>query len=85
MRERLQAIFEEQISLIEAQLDEAVVSGEIALDDVHEAARSIVAQLEGLILFAKLFNDPSQLDSLWANSMRLLGVTTTESEAAASA
>ena len=85
MREQVQTIFDEQISMIEGQLDEAVASGEIALDDVHEAARSIVAQLEGLVLFAKLFNDPSQLDSLWTNSMRLLGVQTAVSEAAASA
>ena len=76
MRERLQAIFDEQISMIQAQLDEAVSTGEIAVDDRAEAARSIVAQLEGLVLFAKLFNDPAQLESLWTSSMRLIGVET---------
>jgi TetR/AcrR family transcriptional repressor of nem operon len=37
-------------------------------------AKSVVAQIEGMVLFAKLFNDPAQLDELWENSMRLLGL-----------
>jgi TetR/AcrR family transcriptional regulator, transcriptional repressor for nem operon len=76
IRERLQAIFDEQIAMIAAQLDEAVGSGELQLENVPHAARAIVAQLEGLVLFAKLFNDPTELDSLWTNSLRLLGAPT---------
>jgi TetR/AcrR family transcriptional regulator, transcriptional repressor for nem operon len=75
IRKRLQEIFDEQSAMIESHLAAAASAGEFALADVHAAAKSIVAQLEGLILFAKLFNDPAQLDSMWANSLRLLGLT----------
>jgi TetR/AcrR family transcriptional regulator, transcriptional repressor for nem operon len=74
IRKRLQEIFDEQVAMIESQLATAASAGDIDLTDVHAAAKSIVAQLEGLILFAKLFNDPAQLDSMWANSLRLLGL-----------
>jgi TetR/AcrR family transcriptional repressor of nem operon len=74
MQKRLQEIFEEQVEMIRAQLQSGVDAGELSVDDVSTAAKSIVAQLEGLVLFAKLFNDPGQLDALWANSLRLLGV-----------
>jgi hypothetical protein len=39
----------------------------------QRAARSIVAQLEGRVLFAKLLNDPAQLETLWRNCLALLG------------
>ena len=74
MRDRLQAIFEEQVDMIAGHLQGAVDAGEVELDDVRAAAKGIVAQLEGLILFAKLFNDPAQLDLLWGNARSLLGV-----------
>jgi TetR/AcrR family transcriptional repressor of nem operon len=74
MQKRLQQIFEEQVEMIRAELASAVDTGELTIADVPTAAKSIVAQLEGLVLFAKLFNDPAELDSLWASSLRLLGV-----------
>lgn len=74
IRERIQEIFEEQISLVAAAINRAVGGGEIPpVADESGVAKSIVAQLEGLVLFAKLFNEPAQLDPLLANSMRLLG------------
>jgi len=75
IRKRLQEIFDEQVAMTESHLAAAVSAGELDLADAHAAAKSIVAQLEGLILFAKLFNDPAQLDSMWANGLRLLGLT----------
>lgn len=76
VRERLQEIFDEQIELIRAPLAAAVESGELQrpAEDVDGAAKAIVAQVEGLVLFAKLFNDPAHLDALWQNSLRLLGL-----------
>jgi TetR/AcrR family transcriptional repressor of nem operon len=74
MQKRLQEIFEEQVEMVRAELQSAVDTGELSVPDVPGAAKSIVAQLEGLVLFAKLFNDPGQLDALWTNSLRLLGV-----------
>jgi TetR/AcrR family transcriptional repressor of nem operon len=72
-RVRLQEIFHEQIDLVEAVLRVGVTGGEFTLADPRATAKSIVAQIEGLVLFAKLFNDPGQLDQLWQNSMNLLG------------
>jgi hypothetical protein len=40
--------------------------------DAREAARSIVPQIEGRVLLAKLLSDPAQLDALWQNSLDLL-------------
>lgn len=74
LQKRLQEIFEEQVQIIAEHLTAAVDDGEIELADPRMAAKSIVAQLEGLVLFAKLFNDPTELDALWGNSLRLLGI-----------
>ncbi|TDK25641.1 TetR/AcrR family transcriptional regulator [Arthrobacter crusticola] len=74
VRERLQQIFEEQIDLLEATVREGAAAGEFAGVDPRGAAKSIVAQIEGMVLFAKLFNDPGQLDALWQNSLALLGL-----------
>lgn len=74
VRERLQEIFEEQIDMIEGAIREAIDAGELASVDSRATAKSIVAQIEGMVLFAKLFNDPAQLDQLWRNSLSLLGL-----------
>jgi TetR/AcrR family transcriptional repressor of nem operon len=74
MQKRLQEIFGEQVDMIRAHLQAAVDARELSIDDLPTAAKSIVAQLEGLVLFAKLFNDPGQLDALWTNSQRLIGI-----------
>jgi TetR/AcrR family transcriptional repressor of nem operon len=71
-RARLQEIFHEQIDIVESVIREAVSGGELRSGDPRAAAKAIVAQIEGLVLFAKLFNDPGQLDQLWQNSMNLL-------------
>lgn len=72
---RLREIFEEQIDIVENAFAGAVTGGELQLTDVRESAKAIVAQIEGLVLLAKLYNDPGQLDSLWPNSLRLLGLS----------
>jgi TetR/AcrR family transcriptional repressor of nem operon len=77
VRARLQQIFEEQIDIVEDALREAQDAGELTVSDTRESAKAVVAQIEGLVLFAKLYNDPGQLDSLWRNSMRLLGLDET--------
>ncbi|WFE49323.1 MULTISPECIES: TetR/AcrR family transcriptional regulator [unclassified Micromonospora] len=75
IRGRLQEIFEEQIALIEKVVVEAKERGLAGPSvDVREAARSIVAQIEGRVLLAKLLNDPTQLETLWRNCLDLLQV-----------
>ncbi|RLP88937.1 TetR/AcrR family transcriptional regulator [Micromonospora sp. BL4] len=75
IRRRLQEIFEAQIDLIEQVIVEAKATG-LAGPSVgtREAARSIVAQIEGRVLLAKLLNDPTQLETLWRNCLDLLQV-----------
>ena len=72
IRERLQHIFEAQVAMVEKAVAEAQEHGEVSVLDPHEAARSIVAQLEGQVLFAKLYNDPGRLGTLWNNTLSLL-------------
>jgi TetR/AcrR family transcriptional repressor of nem operon len=59
--------------MVDKVVAEARERGETTATDTHEAARSIVAQLEGQVLLAKLYNDTRLLDTLWANALSLLG------------
>ncbi|GAA1544766.1 TetR/AcrR family transcriptional regulator [Kribbella lupini] len=73
IQRRLQEIFDEQITLVAEVVDQAQRDGTIDVPDAREAARSLVAQLEGSVLFAKLRNDPGELDQLWPHTAALLG------------
>jgi TetR/AcrR family transcriptional repressor of nem operon len=73
IRTRLQEVFDAQAAMVATVIAEAVARGEAAVADVPAAARSVVAQLEGQVMFAKLYNDTQRLDPLWANCMALLG------------
>ncbi|MFJ5833045.1 TetR/AcrR family transcriptional regulator [Streptomyces sp. NPDC093089] len=73
VRGRLREVFEEQVSLVEGAVAEARGRGEVTVADARTAARALVAQLEGEVLFAKLYDDPGRLGALWANSLALLG------------
>ncbi|MFE9809225.1 TetR/AcrR family transcriptional regulator [Streptomyces sp. NPDC005548] len=75
VRERLQAIFEEQVGMVESVISEAHARHDIAVADSREAARAVVAQLEGQVLFAKLYNNTQQLGPLWSNCLALLGAS----------
>ncbi len=73
IRVHLQEIFDAQIDLIEQVVIEAKELGQVgSAVDAREAARSIVALIEGRVLLAKLLNDPSQLELLWRNCLGLL-------------
>ncbi|MFJ5223147.1 TetR/AcrR family transcriptional regulator [Streptomyces sp. NPDC088400] len=76
IRERLQQIFDAQVDMVDSVVGEARERGEAAVADTHEAARSVVAQLEGQVLFAKLYNNTRNLDGLWRNCLALLGAAT---------
>ncbi|WP_367129107.1 TetR/AcrR family transcriptional regulator [Saccharothrix sp. HUAS TT1] len=74
IRHRLQEIFEAQIGMVEQVVTAARQDGHApAAADARDAARSIVAQLEGQVLFAKLLNDPAQLETMWRHCLALLG------------
>jgi len=73
VRKRLQEIFDAQVEMVDSAITEALERGEVAVTDTRAAARSVVAQLEGQILFAKLYNNASQLSTLWTNCLAMLG------------
>ena len=73
VRKRLKEIFDAQVDMVAPVIAEALARNEIAVPDPREAARAVVAQLEGQVLFAKLYNDTQLLGRLWANSLALLG------------
>ncbi|MEV4604005.1 TetR/AcrR family transcriptional regulator [Amycolatopsis sp. NPDC049253] len=73
IRLRLQEIFDAQVNLVHEVVAEARDRGNAHVADTREAARSIVAQLEGHIMFVKLYNDIQRLDAMWANCLALLG------------
>lgn len=72
VRERLQQIFEAQVDMVAVPVAEARARGEVSVRDTRQAARSVVAQLEGQVLFAKLYNDTQRLETLWENCLALL-------------
>ncbi|MEU8790787.1 TetR/AcrR family transcriptional regulator [Streptomyces sp. NPDC048643] len=75
VRERLQAIFEEQVGMVESVVSEALARHDVTVTDSREAARAVVAQLEGQVLFAKLYNNTRRLGPLWSNCLALLGAS----------
>ncbi|GGX94370.1 TetR/AcrR family transcriptional regulator [Streptomyces fructofermentans] len=82
IRERLQHIFDAQVDMVEEVITAALEHGDITVADTRRAARSVVAQLEGQVLFAKLYNDTDPLDALWANALALLRAGTPADTAA---
>jgi TetR/AcrR family transcriptional repressor of nem operon len=81
IRERLQDIFDQQVDMVEQVITEAQQQGEVSIAGTHEAARSVVAQLEGQVLFAKLYNSPQRLATLWSNCLSLLGARDSQTAA----
>jgi TetR/AcrR family transcriptional repressor of nem operon len=75
VRGRLQEIFDAQVDMVESVVAEARESGNVGVTDTREAARAVVAQLEGQVMFAKLYNSTHRLSPLWENCRALLGVT----------
>jgi TetR/AcrR family transcriptional repressor of nem operon len=78
----LQEIFDAQVDMVDSVIGEAVQRQEVAVADTREAARSVVAQLEGQVMFAKLYNNTSRLDTLWENCLALLGARPPQEAAA---
>lgn len=76
VRARLQEIFDAQVEMVAAVIGEARERGDVTVNDSQEAARSVVAQLEGQVMFAKLYNNTGRLSPLWSNCLALLGART---------
>ncbi|MFI9469972.1 TetR/AcrR family transcriptional regulator [Streptomyces sp. NPDC052492] len=83
IRGRLQEIFEAQVDMVQEVIETAVERGDARVADTRDAARAVVAQLEGQVLFAKLYNNTAQLDVLWLNCLALLGAQAPAKDVAA--
>ncbi|GAA3369469.1 TetR/AcrR family transcriptional regulator [Streptomyces antimycoticus] len=77
IRARLQQIFDAQVEMVDTVIAEARERGEVTAGDTRDAARSVVAQLEGQVLFAKLYNNTQHLEALWENCLALLSARPT--------
>jgi TetR/AcrR family transcriptional regulator, transcriptional repressor for nem operon len=73
VRKRVDGILRNLVHLVEETLEEIMDTGKSAKIDAASAAQAIVAFLEGVILFAKLRNDPELILSMakTASSMAL--------------
>ena len=79
LRDCLREIFDDQCQLVLESLLRATVTGPLGNEKATlDNARSVIAQLEGAVLLAKLYNDPSLLNPLWHQITGLLGVTSTQ-------
>jgi hypothetical protein len=56
-----------------AVITEALGGGDIYVNDARMTARSVITQLEGQVLFARVYNNTQRLETLWGNCLSLLG------------
>ncbi|MEU3281396.1 hypothetical protein [Streptomyces antibioticus] len=62
-----------QVLGIGAVLGQAADEGGIPREHAEQSvARAVIAHLEGLVLFARLKNDPAVLDALWPHTLLLV-------------
>jgi TetR/AcrR family transcriptional repressor of nem operon len=85
VRTRLQEIFDTQVEMIEGALAGDDQYAGMSEESRHRLAKSLVAQLEGLVLFAKLFQDPSQVEVQWESIAQMLRPTSDPATAATAA
>ncbi|MCI0732400.1 MAG: TetR/AcrR family transcriptional regulator [Methylococcaceae bacterium] len=64
IRKRVDAIMQALMELVEETLKELIRTGELPEIDTTASAQAVVAFLEGVILFAKLRNDPELILTL---------------------
>ena len=73
IRARLQMIFAEQEAMLRAVLEEASEAGELAPGlTPARAARAVLAQIEGMVMLAKVRDEPKILRDLSAHALRLV-------------
>jgi hypothetical protein len=79
VRDRVKHVFDEQVAMLADALRAAESEGSIAPGRATPAtARAVLAQLEGMVLFAKLGDDTGVLAELWPRIAVLLGTDITE-------
>ncbi len=74
VRNKLLDIFDQQAQLIAGALQEAIEAGELAPLDTHQAAQAVLAYVQGLLVLAKLHDDPALLQRMSGSAVQLLGL-----------
>lgn len=86
LRDCLREIFDDQTEMVRGSLITAASTGDIPRERATPAtARAVIAQLEGAVLFAKLYDDPATLDDLWPQLSGLLTASGLETHSSAGA
>ena len=73
LRERLDRLFDEWAALLQVPLDDAVAAGELEPIDTWQAARAMLAFMEGLGVIIKAKDDPHAVTDLLPLILRLAG------------
>jgi TetR/AcrR family transcriptional repressor of nem operon len=73
LRERLSRLLDEWAGLIQRTLDDAVAAGDLPEIDTWQAARAILAYIEGLGVTIKAKDDPNAARDLLPMALRLAG------------
>ena len=82
LRNCLREILDDQSQLVLGALVGAASNGSLnqAMASIDNA-RAVIAQLEGTVLLAKLYDDPSLLNTLWRQIRGLLGIVMVANQA----
>jgi TetR/AcrR family transcriptional repressor of nem operon len=73
LRQRLSQLFDDWAALLQGTLDDAVAAGDLPEIDTGQAARAILAYLEGLGVLIKAKDDPLSAADLLPLVLRLAG------------
>jgi TetR/AcrR family transcriptional repressor of nem operon len=73
LRERLARLFDDWAGLIQRALDDAVDAGDLPAIDTWQAARGVLAYIEGLGVLIKAKDDPRSAADLLPLALRLVG------------
>jgi TetR/AcrR family transcriptional repressor of nem operon len=73
LRERLEHLFADWAGLLRIALDDAVAAGDIAPIDTGQAARALLAYVEGLAVMVRSTHDPDPVADLVPLAFRLIG------------
>lgn len=73
LRERLSRLFDDWAALLQRALDDAVAAGDLPEVDTGQAARAVLAFIEGLGVIIKAKNDPNAVADLAPLALRLVG------------
>jgi TetR/AcrR family transcriptional repressor of nem operon len=73
LRERLSRLFDDWAGLLQVALDDAVAAGDLPEIDTWQAARGLLAFIEGLGVLIKAKDDPQAAADLLPLALRLVG------------